>query len=448
MTVRRTRRRWARACVVWLTLAAGPALAALAGCGHPGSQTSATAAPAERADLILVYSGDMDGNLQPCGCHRNTSGGLPRRATVLAKVRSEGAPVAVVEYGNQFTAEDQIATSLDALAEMKYDAVALGERDPDWLARILKGSAERGLVVLDEYAASAAKTGSVERGGKRIAFVSFTEPRPGAKPPTVAERASRLKAARANHDLVAVFSYLPVATEQAVLRAAPGTVDILIPGSRGWGLVQPMQENGVWTLPTSFDAQKLGIARLRWTEGGLRVSVTQEVLDRNWRDDEAVGALVRMYNEQRGDRVGYVAEQVLELGTEQCSHCHASSYRSWHGSSHAFALNKLSQTGQTIGDCLRCHSSTYRHFKVLTRNPYVQGVECIDCHPKAQEHQKDAIGKSHDPDSGVHEHKLHPLSTETPPLSPAMCITCHTQKEDPNFDFSEYWLRIRHREGR
>jgi len=435
------RRRWARACAVWAVLGGGPLLAALAGCGRPGASADATAAPTEQTDLILAYSGDMDGNLQPCGCHRNTAGGLARRATALTKLRAEGPPVVAIEYGNQFTAADQITTSLDSLAEMQYDTVALGDRDREWARKVLDGSRERKLTVLDEYAAGApaTKVVSVERGGKRVAILAFAPPPPGAKAHSVAERAKALRDARAGHDVVVLISYLKPEEELKIRSAAPGTVDILIAGTRTWGSLQASLDSGVWLLPTSWNAESLGVARLHWAEGGLRVSATKEVLDRAWRDDDAVGSLVAVYNEQRGDRVQRVSEAALELGTAKCSGCHISAYHQWKATKHSFGVNSLSLSGHLVGDCLKCHSSTYRKLKVLTKNPYVQGIECLDCHPKAQEHLADAL---------AHPDKAHPLSTQTMPLSPALCIKCHTQEQDPNFDFTEYWLRIRHRESR
>ncbi len=64
------------------------ACAATAGCGpHGGGRP-----------LVVVASGDTAGWIVPCGCATNQSGGLPRRAACVGRLRRQ-ADVVLVDVG-------------------------------------------------------------------------------------------------------------------------------------------------------------------------------------------------------------------------------------------------------------------------------------------------------------------------------------------------------------
>ncbi|WP_242340268.1 MULTISPECIES: cytochrome c family protein [unclassified Anaeromyxobacter] len=50
--------------------------------------------------VTLVYAADVGGYLEPCGCSEDQRGGLARAATVLARIRAEGAPTFFVAGGD------------------------------------------------------------------------------------------------------------------------------------------------------------------------------------------------------------------------------------------------------------------------------------------------------------------------------------------------------------
>src|SRR5262245_21037556 len=48
-----------------------------------------------RPDVLLVFSGEQDGYLEPCGCAglENQKGGFRRRATLFNELRNKGWPI-------------------------------------------------------------------------------------------------------------------------------------------------------------------------------------------------------------------------------------------------------------------------------------------------------------------------------------------------------------------
>ena len=54
---------------------------------------------ASAPDLTIVTTGDNGGEVAPCGCAFNPTGGLPKRKTSLAALEKKG-PVLVLDAGN------------------------------------------------------------------------------------------------------------------------------------------------------------------------------------------------------------------------------------------------------------------------------------------------------------------------------------------------------------
>lgn len=86
--------------------------------------------------LALVFSGEQDGYLEPCGCAGldNQKGGFRRRATMFKQLRAQGWPLVALDTGGQekrFGVQPQIKVdfALRALAKMNYAVVGLGADD-------------------------------------------------------------------------------------------------------------------------------------------------------------------------------------------------------------------------------------------------------------------------------------------------------------------------------
>src|SRR5262245_17084271 len=56
-----------------------------------------------KPDVALVFTGEQDGYLEPCGCAGldNQLGGLKRRFTFLKELRDKGWPVVAMDLGEQ-----------------------------------------------------------------------------------------------------------------------------------------------------------------------------------------------------------------------------------------------------------------------------------------------------------------------------------------------------------
>src|SRR6266404_2789837 len=86
-----------------------------------------------KPDVALVFSGEQNGYLEPCGCAglENQKGGLKRRFTFLKQLREKGWNMVAMDLGGQETrtgvqAELKVDFTYRALMKMGYAAVGIG----------------------------------------------------------------------------------------------------------------------------------------------------------------------------------------------------------------------------------------------------------------------------------------------------------------------------------
>jgi 2',3'-cyclic-nucleotide 2'-phosphodiesterase (5'-nucleotidase family) len=112
--------------VVWIGLAGVAAQAPEEKLGPAG----------ERPDLVMMYTGDVIGYLEDCGCKKNPAGGVARRAWVTKQIRNRypGVPMLMLDSGNFSDnptprGDVKTRTLLQAMERLGYEVVNVGERD-------------------------------------------------------------------------------------------------------------------------------------------------------------------------------------------------------------------------------------------------------------------------------------------------------------------------------
>jgi 2',3'-cyclic-nucleotide 2'-phosphodiesterase (5'-nucleotidase family) len=92
------------------------------------------AGPAPEVDLL--YTGDVIGYIEDCGCHLNPAGGLTRRAWIVNQLRANypKTPLVLLDTGNfsdnpTGVGDLRTTTLLQAMKTLGYKAINVGERD-------------------------------------------------------------------------------------------------------------------------------------------------------------------------------------------------------------------------------------------------------------------------------------------------------------------------------
>jgi len=397
----------------------------------------------------LLFTGHIEGYLEPCGCSEGQLGGVARRAELLRRLRAEPGETLFVDAGNRFIAAGDSgaiqATYLAKAAEragvaainLGLDERVLGAdflydieavRRLPWVRTNPPPSREgpwpgeplRRLVV----------------GGQRIAVAGISTVATrgeGAVPDPVAALRS-VAAERAPEERLVVLIQGSIADADAIARAVP-TIDVIVTADGG---VAPGPEahqvGSVLVVATGTDGKWLGAITLG--PGPLSpAAVTTYPLGEEIPDDPATAALVSdYYGALKEARV--LAEEPPQptvggsfTGAVACQSCHPDAYQIWQGSGHAQALTTLAERGKDgAPECVACHTLGHGFtggFIDTQTTPERGGVQCESCH---------GVGSNHianpSPDYGhAGEHT---------------CRACHTPEQSTHFDFETYWGRIFH----
>jgi len=190
------------------------------------------------------------------------------------------------------------------------------------------------------------------------------------------------------------------------------------------------------------------------TIGNLAVTVDSDInivdtnnkiyfLDAAVPDDPVVVALLDEFDmeNKKAQKILYAKEQLkasgaseqsgdVYLGVGVCMTCHTEDFNIYAHTQHAKAYRTLSaQFVQRDASCIGCHSTGYGRkggysgFRRLGGRVDLVDVQCEACHGPGNEHSRDGSYVDNALDS---------------------CIKCHTEEQDPDFDFAEAWEKIKH----
>jgi 2',3'-cyclic-nucleotide 2'-phosphodiesterase (5'-nucleotidase family) len=97
---------------------------------------NALIAPGKAAEVDLLYSGDVIGYIEDCGCHLNPAGGVARRAWVVKQLQANypATPLVLLDSGNFSDNPTEVGdlrtgALLQSMKTLGYKAINIGERD-------------------------------------------------------------------------------------------------------------------------------------------------------------------------------------------------------------------------------------------------------------------------------------------------------------------------------
>ncbi|MBI4577022.1 MAG: hypothetical protein HY722_12240 [Planctomycetes bacterium] len=409
--------------------------------------------------LRVVFTGETDGFLEPCGCNEGQLGGLARRDSWVWRLRREGRPLLLVDNGDLAgdpvreggrLSELKRATTMRAMALMGYDVVNLGERDLELGPEALDPARPAGAPVLvacnlrreDGTTVGDAVRLQVRLAGREVEVAivgllgaDFDLVARGVglvlEPPgeTLARLAPGLEGASA-----AVLLYHGEAAEAERLAAAHPWLDLVVAGhGREQALVRP-----ALAVPP-VKGRYLGVADLPLGGPGA-ARVRFDPLDAFVDDSPRILRLLEDHQRR------LLAEGVLDtsprvevvggghyLGSEACRGCHGAAHEAWGRSRHRDALEDLRRyRGGRHGDpgCVRCHVTgfgTLTGYRDEAITGHLSGVGCESCHGVGSRHAAEPLRRGYGRTAGE-----------------ALCRGCHDPENDPLFDHDAAWRRIAH----
>jgi len=368
----------------------------------------------EEITFNIIYTGGLQGELEPCGCSPQSDfGGLARFSGFMNDHGKSLSPYILIDAGNFLAKESpQGRLKADAMLEsfgiLKYDAVALL---PD-----TEAVAEDFIIPLvEDY---------------KIQTLSF---RPGSNQSVSIKK----------HSLDINVSVDPVECNE-------GKVNILLTdhpvsaasGIKGWDVIISSSEEIVEeplkienTLVTSGypKGEKLGVITLTVNSGGDVINSRHEWIPLGNEIDED-GKVRKVLDKYDIKVARYYKESVKPLpgttyiGVSRCAECHEPFVESWKKTRHSHAFASLEDVSKSSDpECIVCHSVGFGEtggFFSLEATPGLANVQCEECHGLNREHVTDFSAMR--------------------PITETVCLKCHTKSNSPEFNFSEYLNKIKH----
>ena len=407
---------------------------------------SAAAQITAARSVVLIYSGNLDGELEPCGCTAEGDlGGIRRRATMIQRLRGEHPDLFLVSTGgllSGFAANGRLTNEyiLKGFGVMAYDAVGMQWDDLQYGAEFIQDSTLP-WVASNWFDKRFAHVRRVRHGGLTASFFSWLDPRTAPQRGMQGEHsqvndnaaalAKRITLAKQDGTLTVVTTTLALKDAQLILPMKD--IDVLLVHSNyekygepqliGKTLVLQPGSRGMRLGRVDFDLDDRGhIAAWHHEVIPLPKSVPDDPHLQNWYADytarikENYAQLVALRKAQANGETPYAGEQ-------PCQYCHQDAYAKWSNSRHAKAFSALEDVNKSFDpNCLQCHTVGFNKpggFIDMDATASLTDVQCESCHGAAPVANAD----------------WRPVE---------MCAQCHTQPHSPSFNFDKYWARIMH----
>ena len=337
---------------------------------------------------LLLFTGNTQAQMEPCGCFIGQSGGLPRRARAIFHIRENGFSPLLVDLGgiqpsqppimkthsfeadhlstdNEVIMRDQhrIQTTLTAMEIMGYDAFfpfdAETEIIQNWKAGLSFTLLDSGMTQnSDSYLIKTV-------GEKRIAIVTL-DLKDSAEVAFRSEKFnSLLSEVQAQSDFVVGLSHSPPEVNRELAREYPSFSAILSPHDG-----ETEKVGNVLLAYCNAKGKTLGALMLTDRELNISSKVQQIALTEHIPDDPDIRKLLDDFYHQVASNhqlqiVSYrlFSSEPLEqddknsyIGSQACQECHQKEFSQWSHSSHATAFNTLRRVGREYyPECITCH---------------------------------------------------------------------------------------------
>lgn len=420
---------------------------------------------ASSGEVLIVFSGEELGSLEPCGCFEGQIGGISRRGALIDALRKQKKTVIPVSLGDMPKGigrqqEIKAEALCRAMDEMGYVAHNLGEKDLEiglplisylsqaYKVKFLAGNVEfadaipldRNQFIVKEFSVAArpckiAFTGIVSKSLISDHFsggVTVHDPVESLRP--------LVKELRGSVDLIVLLSHAPLEESVEIAKLFP-EIGLIISGH---GIDEPEDSatyhNNTLIVTAGTKGKYLGVVTYSMDKAHLmRKAVSLMPLGSAQKDSQGMVSLLKEYQQRLIDEdlLGQTVQAPLQdgafyVGSATCGVCHKVVYRHWLTTRHGAAYNTLVAMGHQFDpECIACHTTGYGYvsgFLSEKENKHLIDVGCESCHGAGSLHTANV-------NDTAYKHRS---------AGEVRCVTCHDSEHSAKFKFDEYWEKIKH----
>ncbi|MEM6654682.1 MAG: multiheme c-type cytochrome, partial [Planctomycetota bacterium] len=461
-----------------------------------------------RPELALVFTGEQEGYLEPCGCAglENQLGGLKRRHTMLKQLAAKGWPLVALDAGGlvkRFGPQAQIKYrhAVESLITLGYAGVGLGTRDLrlDLIGPLIEfdesqnpiTSANVGFFGFDELFSRRYRV--VEAGGKRVGFTTVLADGEARRLGTnddltmvpVAEGLSTVapQLAAENCDLQVLLVYGDAETAKDLARRYPqfdwvvSALGAQVPALEA----RAIEGTSARLIEVGHKGQYAVVIGLypngQGGDADQPFRYQKVPLDHRFDDSPEMQAMLVRYQDEM-QTLGLAALGAKPLphptqrefaGSAACADCHYEEFEIWENSRHWHATQSivdLEPARHFDPECLSCHATGWEPQKYypfvsgylgLEQTAHLTANGCENCHGPAKRHADYMNG---DLDLSEEEGDaltaaLHMEIADNEGNQEGQffgsvvksCMQCHDLDNSPDFDFQKYWPHVAHGSG-
>jgi hypothetical protein len=368
------------------------------------------------------------------------------------------------------------------MAYLGYDAIGVGEMDLNYGVTTLLADADSlglnvtcaNLVAKGAMAARIqgeaagtprARYGTVfppwlvvERDGVRVGFVALLSPATKVRdamgdveainyiirdPREVAEEA--IPEAAGQCDVLVLLAHMTRSELDALLPDFPEVaIAVLGHESRTGAIGTPEEVGSSYVVKATSQGQNIGNLRVTLGDDNTVAEVHNEIhfLNERYDDDPEMVKLLDQFDveNRKIQKVLFAKSQLRSSGNHQsanrylgvgtCQSCHAKEFEVYKSTRHAHAYATLAeQFVHRDTNCVGCHVTGWQDEGGFTGVRYrgdkvdLVDVQCEACHGPGALHNRDGSYLA---------------------LAAESCVRCHTENDDPDFDFDTDWPKIAH----
>ncbi len=410
------------------------------------------------SEILIVYSGNALGELKPCGCDKEEEqGGIERRMTYIKNILKQTTNSLIVDLGDNFkepTRQGKLKAEffVNSLAQMKYDAIALGDKDliygnqfleklkgVPWLAsNIHLEKIDLPPYIIKSFS-NGLKVAIISAADPGIFYVSEHSNFKVVDPQKSVRNIITFLKKKEKPDLVVLLSHMRRVDGLKMLGIEG--VDVVINGhiekdTDEINMEPIIKEGKIFVQPGPL-GQKMGEIRIHFQpDGKMEFKQKMVRLDSKIANDQQMTELYQVYNSKVEELFFASLEerkkkkQIQIFATQKsCQNCHPEAHKTWSGSQHSRAYETLKRVNKSFDpECLICHTTGFNKvggFLSEMDTPELKNVQCEMCHGPRLEHSKAPAGG---------------FAKE----ANTACKQCHIKKHSPKFDFEKYWPKIQH----
>jgi len=358
--------------------------------------------------------------------------------------------------------ERKTAALLEAMVDLGYAAVNVGERDvrqgwdefvrrteevdlPFLSANLVRKDNQAPLMpayqVVEARSADGKKTVKVGVVGVLRYNPVFLKPGPDGSQMAVSHPTERVQQAvdaleKEKPELIVLLGALHRDDARRIVREVAG-IDVVVGSYGGLFTTEREQEGETWILYSGNQGKRIGSTRIDLAEGGgvaEQVTKIHVMTDIYPADSEMLEFVysVPVDPPAAASSAAVAPSAGPFVGSTMCRTCHLSEFEQWSATPHAGALKTLQAQGKTReAECVQCHATgvgSTGGFRGPGATPGLANVGCESCHGPGAYHSR-APAKGY----GT--------------VTVASCTGCHDVKNSPKFDYYTYLPRISHRAG-